>query len=302
MSSSKITTSRPIFEGEQIKIGQFVCPATAPNFSDTGPIRYGPIVVFPRTGVEITHAGHAPMVADPNIVVFYNDGQEYKRGKVSPYGDRCDWFAFDPAIVREIVSQFDPPTSDSERNLFRVTHGPSTAEVYFQQRLVVEHILNHPHPNILFVEETALNLLEQVVTNAYAAQHQHPRRKSDTLRAHADLVHSAKRMIAVHFDEDLTLDDIAGALYVSPYHLCRIFRQQTGNTLHHYLTQIRLRASLESVADGAQEVTTIALGLGFSSHSHFTSAFRQTFGMPPSTFQRTATSQTLRDFSNILIA
>jgi len=201
-----------------------------------------------------------------------------------------------------VVSQVDSKTSDQERTLFGITHGPSTAEIYFQQRVVVEHLLNHPHPDTLFVEETTLTILERVVANGYAAHQHRPRRKSETLHAHADLVHAAKSMIATHYHEALALDDIAGTLYVSPYHLCRVFRQQTGNTLHHYLTQIRLRASLESVVDGTQEVTSIALGLGFSSHSHFTSAFRHTFGMPPSTFQRTATRQSLRNFSNILIA
>jgi AraC family transcriptional regulator len=301
VSTMGITTSRPIFEGHRIKIGQFVCPTTAPNFTDTGPIRYGPIIVFPRIGVEITHAGHAPILADPNTVIFYNEGQEYRRGKVSPYGDRCEWFAFDPTLVREVVSQFDPSVNDQERNLFGITHATSTAQLYLHQRVVVEHLLNQAHPNHLFVEETALNLLEQVVANAYTSHGYRPHRNSDTVRIHADLVHAAKGMIATRFHETLTLDDIAGGLYVSPYHLCRVFRQQTGNTLHHYLTQIRLRASLESIADRNQEVTAIALGLGFSSHSHFTSAFRHTFGMPPSTYQRT-TTQFLPNFSNNLIA
>ena len=106
MPDPEIATSRPIFETRQMLLGQFICPTTAPNFSDTGPIRNGPIVVFPRIGVEITHAGHASMVADPNVVVFYNDGQDYKRGKVSLYGDRGDWFSCNPSIVREVGGHF----------------------------------------------------------------------------------------------------------------------------------------------------------------------------------------------------
>lgn len=302
MHPQEKSRSHAIFEGHHLAIGQFVCPITAFDFSDTGPIKNGPLVVFPRIGVEITHAGHRPLIADPNTVVFYNEGQEYRRGKVSPFGDRCEWFAVAPSIVREVVSHVDPSATDQEYRLFRVTHGPSDPNVYFLQRVLVEYVLKHAQPNRLYVEELGLMILEKVVAKAYGVHFQAPRRPSHTMQTHKDLVHAAKRMMATAYAESLSLESIATALYVSPYHLCRVFRQQTGNTLHYYLNQIRLRASLEVVAEGKREVTAIAFDLGYSSHSHFTSAFRQSFGMPPSTFQRTATGASLRNFSNILIA
>ena len=52
--------------------------------------------------------------------------------------------------------------------------------------------------------------------------------------------------------------------------------------IHRYLTQLRLRSSLERLADGANDLTALALELGFSSHSHFTDAFRREFGHAPS--------------------
>jgi AraC-like DNA-binding protein len=76
------------------------------------------------------------------------------------------------------------------------------------------------------------------------------------------------------------------AVHVSPFHLARIFQQQTGVPVHRYLTQLRLRASLERLADGEEDLTTIALELGFSSHSHFTDAFRREFGQPPSEIRK----------------
>jgi AraC-like DNA-binding protein len=42
--------------------------------------------------------------------------------------------------------------------------------------------------------------------------------------------------------------------------------------------------ALEPLADGAGDLTRIALDLGFSSHSHFTAAFRRHFGLTPSAF------------------
>jgi AraC family transcriptional regulator len=82
----------------------------------------------------------------------------------------------------------------------------------------------------------------------------------------------------------LTLEDIAAEINYSPYHLAHIFRQQTGQTIHLYLNQMRLRTSLDYLQSG-MDLTRLALTLGFSSHSHFTQAFRQAFGALPSQFR-----------------
>jgi AraC-like DNA-binding protein len=74
---------------------------------------------------------------------------------------------------------------------------------------------------------------------------------------------------------------LAAAVHCSPYHLSRSFRAQTGYTLHGYHTQLRLRIALDRLADGATELADLSLELGFCSQSHFTNAFRASFGIPP---------------------
>jgi AraC-like DNA-binding protein len=86
--------------------------------------------------------------------------------------------------------------------------------------------------------------------------------------------------------ERITLGDVARAVHSSPYHLARVFQQQNGVPIHRYLTRLRLRASLERLQDGAGDLTALALGLGFSSHSHFSDAFRREFGCTPSAVRR----------------
>ena len=81
------------------------------------------------------------------------------------------------------------------------------------------------------------------------------------------------------------LTDLAAAVDLSPFHLCRAFRIVTGGTISSYRTNLRVRASLERVADG-EDLTTVALSLGFASHSHFTHAFTTVFGTSPSAMRR----------------
>jgi AraC-like DNA-binding protein len=74
----------------------------------------------------------------------------------------------------------------------------------------------------------------------------------------------------------------------TPFSLCRAVRAATGGTLHAWLVRLRLQVSLESVAEPRGDLTGIALDLGFSSHSHFTDAFRRAFGITPSAFRQHA--------------
>lgn len=106
-------------------------------------------------------------------------------------------------------------------------------------------------------------------------------RKSVNPRANRPYVEDAKAFLQKRFQEPLRLADVARALYVSPYHLCRLFTKETGETMHRYLIRLRLQEALGPVVDGV-DLGEVAISVGFSSHSHFTAAFRKEFGVPPS--------------------
>lgn len=80
--------------------------------------------------------------------------------------------------------------------------------------------------------------------------------------------------------EQLTLDKIAEAFFISKGHLCRIFKEYTGYTLNRYITYKRLMYVRELVANGASW-TDAGLEAGFSSYSNFYKAYRRTYGHAP---------------------
>ena len=125
-------------------------------------------------------------------------------------------------------------------------------------------------------------------------------RRNGTDTDHVDRAEAAKVYLASRLGERITLDDVARAVYASPFHLARVFHQRTGVPIHRYLTRLRLRASLERLDDGANDLTELALELGFSSHSHFTDTFRREFGSPPSDLRRNNRRRTLREMSKNL--
>jgi AraC-like DNA-binding protein len=102
-------------------------------------------------------------------------------------------------------------------------------------------------------------------------------------------------LLAKRLGERITLEEIARALEASPFHLARVFQTQTGVPVHRYLSRLRLRTALDRLEAGARDLTALALELNFSSHSHFTDAFRREFGFTPSNFRKAKGRHTLSE-------
>src|SRR6202000_1679587 len=71
---------------------------------------------------------------------------------------------------------------------------------------------------------------------------------------------------------------LAGIAHLSPFHLCHVFRDVVGTSVHDYVLHERLAQTLPAVLDGGCDLTTIALDAVFASHSHFTARFKSFFG------------------------
>jgi AraC-like DNA-binding protein len=270
----------PLYKTRLIRVGLFRCHPDHPRFEDSGAIENN-LLVFPRTSVYIQHEDRERIVAGPNVVMFYNQGQTYRRYVISERGDHCEWFAFDGDLVLDALRPYDTKIEARPEHPFRLTHGLSDPTCYLLQRRVVEHLLSESQPDALFIEESLLWILERTIEKAYRK----PRQTRSERSIQRERVCALQAALTTRFQEHLTLEKLAAEFDYSPYYLCRIFRQQTGLTIHQYLTQVRLRTALEWIPGNENNLTELAFRLGFSSHSHFTLAFRKAFGVPPTQIQ-----------------
>jgi AraC family transcriptional regulator len=78
-----------------------------------------------------------------------------------------------------------------------------------------------------------------------------------------------------------TLEDVGRAVGCSAFHLSRTFSGATGMTIPQYLRQLRMERAAELLRSGKFNVTETALEVGYSSLSHFSHAFHETFGCCP---------------------
>lgn len=243
-----------------VRFGSFQRAPYDRDFRDSGPTR-GHLLVFPREAVAIAHAGERAIVADTTRVMIYNRGQEYTRAAISSAGDRCDWIAFDAADVLAACG------GDDEARPF----GARTYAACAPWMIVLARRIA-AMPGASWADEAAFALLGASVASLPLHV---------VSPAHRDLADAARAIVARRFAEPFALGDLARELGVSPFHLARVFRAAHGTTIHAYRTELRLRAALERIGDG-EELAAVALSLGFSSHSHFTHAFRRRFGVAPS--------------------
>lgn len=99
------------------------------------------------------------------------------------------------------------------------------------------------------------------------------------------LAHRARTMIAAEPPVRVPVSELARQLGCSTSHLSRTFTRVFGMTPTTYRTEVRLQLAIEHLrtTPGA-DLTQVALSCGFSSHSHFTAAFRRRIGLTPSAF------------------
>ena len=83
-----------------------------------------------------------------------------------------------------------------------------------------------------------------------------------------------------HLTEDLSIEQIADEFYLSKYHMMRLFRQETGQSMYEYLTLRRLLKARELIAQG-MNATESCYHSGFRSYSSFTRAHAKYFGWTP---------------------
>jgi len=108
---------------------------------------------------------------------------------------------------------------------------------------------------------------------------------ADRWRRHRDVAEAVRLLLLRRLGDPLRLSDIAASFGTTPFALCRLFVRSVGLPLHRYRRRLRLRAALHRLAGGEEDITRLALDLGFADHSHFTNAFRTEFAVAPSAFR-----------------
>jgi AraC family transcriptional regulator len=266
-----------IFEGPSVRISHYRCiaPAAGAGVEQAQPSH---VIAFPLRGSFLLRGAGADALIDANCALLLNRGAAYRSSHPAGGGDEGSGIVIEEAQLIEAVAERDPRAADAHGGPFRKAWVPSSPRSYLLLRALLRE-LRAGQPDVARLEERAFLLVEDVLASLGDGQQQaHAAVRQARSR---ERVEAAKAVLNAHFAEKVRLRELARGLGVSPFHLCRVFRRETGLPIHRYLNRLRLRAALEGVEAGGGDLAGVALKTGFSSHSHFTASFRREFGMAP---------------------
>lgn len=132
--------------------------------------------------------------------------------------------------------------------------------------------------------ETAAAWLAVHLLSRYGSRTNSDDRRSCGILTDARLARVIEYM-SCHFGEPLTLEQLAAEACISKFHFVRLFRERVGQSPHRYLAELRLDAAQRMLVSSELAIAEIAAECGYSTATHFSTAFARRFGMSPTSFR-----------------
>ena len=89
-----------------------------------------------------------------------------------------------------------------------------------------------------------------------------------------------------YYSEELTLEEVAGRVSLSPYYFSKLFKRHTGEKFIDYLTSVRLAKGIELLADKSNTVQQVCFAVGYADPNYFSKLFKNHYGVSPSRLQK----------------
>ena len=231
-------------------------------------------VCLPYRGVFTWHVGGDAVVSDANQVLFVTGDESFHITQPSR-GSYAE-LIITPSrrLLAELAHEHGYRPLESHV-LFRRRSRRASPRVQLQSARLL-HCARRRAADGLEIEEAVIDLLRDAFDSVDS--------KPASTAAASRVTDRTKTFLEAHLTDPIRLGSVASAVGVSAAYLTDLFRRTEGISLSRYVKQLRLARALVELPH-ANDLTALALGLGFSSHSHFTAAFRRTFGCTPSRFR-----------------
>lgn len=246
---------------------------------------------------EHEHKAHqitVPFGETAALSTWHSDGGRHQQGHVKvgqcyvvpseqPHGLTIDQvgelvnFYITPTFIATALPEATQPRSLDLGNL-RISE-----DLFIRQLAETVRIdrLMHGAANRLLVE-SATNVLAFHLVNRYATTAVKPVNPS---KLPTRCLARVKEFIAAESTRDITIADMAQVAGYSVVHFTRMFKRSIGQTPHQYLLSYRINHAKKLLQTTELPVAEIAYEVGFGSHAHFSTQFRQLTSMTPQAYR-----------------
>jgi len=173
-------------------------------------------------------------------------------------------------------------TLPTHTNLIR----PSSVE-RSDVRMHLRRLVRESYGNDYGSRLCATGILLQFMTelNRLALQSEKERNQAEESEESSPLVTQVLAYIGEHYNEELSLDDLAERFYVSKYHLSHEFSRVVGTSVYRYIMLKRLLIARQMIMEGSAPGTVYSI-CGFGDYANFYRAFKDEYGVSPRACQK----------------
>ena len=101
-----------------------------------------------------------------------------------------------------------------------------------------------------------------------------------------NFVEEAVKYLKGHFSEEISLEYMAGKVFLNQAYFSRLFKQYTGVTFTDYLIELRMEKAKELLSQGSYKVYEVSRLVGYKNEKYFFRIFKQYAGCSPSEYYR----------------
>ena len=235
-------------------------------------------VVLPSKGIWVRHEKDQRWPVVPGSLHYFERGSEHRVSHPRGSADANTGIEFDPLVVdptRASLNRSDP----GERGRARwMSAGARAAHA------LLDIALAQPTVDALEIDELCARLVEDALASALGDEPEERARavRSPGQRArHAELAEAVSGYVSAHCQDAPSLGDVAQAVGASPGHVSRVFRAQTGRTIHGHRRALQVAAALRILAKPGADLYDTAAATGFGDRTQLHRAFQAEIGCSP---------------------
>ena len=104
------------------------------------------------------------------------------------------------------------------------------------------------------------------------------------VEASDSIVSRAKAFVHEHYKEDISRNEIAESVYLTPEYMAKMFKKETGVSLKQYITDFRIDKAKELLSRADVRISDVATEVGFDNFSYFSTVFKKNTGLTPNEY------------------
>lgn len=228
-----------------------------------------------QAGVETFSYRKKQYFSTPGALVLINPGEIHTGEAAVAEGWSYRMLYPEATLLQQAASQLAGRPQDVPFFYCPVVYDDYVAQLILKLHLALEDEAT----SVLERESLLLWTLGQLIL-----RHADDRPTSQQVQVERTAWTAARDFIDAHYAGDVSLATLATQVNLSPFHLLRVFKQETGLSPHAYLTQTRIWHARKLLLAGFP-IADVAAQTGFADQSHLTRRFKRIVGVTPGQYR-----------------